>query len=216
VEERTEETRDAQTASVGEQELTDKEVVSSVLDWMQKTLGVNRTGRLADNDWTFIVKLHAMVETALNAALVNHFNAPELDRIVAKLDTSNLATGKVAFAKALKIILPSSVGFIQKLSELRNFCVHDIRNFEFQLDKHLENLTESKRRELVSTVMKAVNQKDRNSTSLREALRIGVMGVMMELAIHDRDCQIRALTAELHRRTYEIYEAQKQPKTKEG
>ena len=226
MEERTEETRDAQAASVGDQtplsgalpELTDqqREIVSGTLGWMEATLGIDRTRRLADNDWTLIVKYHAMIETALNAALVRQFDAPELSRVIGKLDTSNPGTGKVAFAKALKMIMPSSAVFIQKLSELRNFCVHDIRNFDFQIEKYLESLSEEKRNELVKPIMKLLRREFKSSTSFREALFVGVMQVMMELQLHDMQCDVRALNAELHRRTYEIYEAQKQSKTKEG
>lgn len=46
--------------------------------WMRETLGDNIDGTFADNDWTFIVKLHAMIETALNATLVMQFDAQEL------------------------------------------------------------------------------------------------------------------------------------------
>lgn len=56
------------------------------------------------DDWTLIVRLHAMIETGLNASLINELERPELESIVSKPDTSNQATGKVAFAKALGII----------------------------------------------------------------------------------------------------------------
>src|SRR5205809_316168 len=112
-------------------ELTDEQrkYTEELSAWMGKTLGFEPKGKIAHNDWTLIVKLHAMVETALNAALVKQVAAPKLANVIAKLDTSNTATGKVAFAKALEILDRSSIVFLQKLSELRNLCVHDIRNF---------------------------------------------------------------------------------------
>src|SRR6266404_3919964 len=85
-----------------------REHIESLLAWMQKTLGINRKERVGDNDWMMIVKLHAMIETGLNAALVRQFGAPKLARVIAKLDTSNTAVGKIAFAKALEILNPIS------------------------------------------------------------------------------------------------------------
>src|SRR6266498_2185517 len=176
-----------------------RESVEGVLAWMQETLGVHRKEKIPDNDWMLIVKLHAMIETGLNAALLKQFAVPELASVIAKLDTSNTATGKIAFAKALKILEPKSAVFVQKLSELRNLCVHDVRNFEFQLDKHLDGLSDDKRNELVKPVMKLVAPESKNSTSFREALWIGVMQIMMELLIHDLKCRNRDLNSKLWR-----------------
>ena len=82
---------------------TDGAFIDETLKWMGETFGEEVLGQ-TENDWTYIVKLHAMIETALNNALIRQFNSPDLSRVIAKLDTSNAATGKVAFAKALKIL----------------------------------------------------------------------------------------------------------------
>ena len=189
--------------------------VQSLLAWMTKILGIDPKKSLAENDWMLIVKLHAMIETGLNAALVRQFDAPELAGVIAKLDTSNTATGKVGFAKALQILHRTSAVFVQKLSELRNFCVHDVRNFDFDIEKHLEALTADKRSELVKPVMKIVKSEFRNTTSFREALYVGTMAIMMELQLHDLQCENRDLQTKIHRLAYEAHEAQKESKTKE-
>ena|ERR1051326_2282777 len=191
-----------------------REHIDGLVEWMQKTLGINRESRLADNDWMFIVKLHAMIETGLNDALVKQFNAPELARVIAKLDTSNTATGKVAFSKALQILHPTSIVFIQKLSELRNFCVHDVRNFGFQLEKYVDGLSEEKRNELVKPVMRVVAPQFKESTSFREALYIGVMQVMMELQVHDLQCEVRDRKAEGQRLRAELFDMQQESNPK--
>ncbi|SRR6266480_2400127 len=186
--------------------------VEDVLAWIEKTLGVSRKDRFPDNDWMLIVKFHAMIETGLNAALTRQFGAPELSRVISKLDTGNTATGKVAFAKALEILDPSSAVFIQKLSELRNFCVHDVRNFGFQLEKYLDSLSEDKRKELVKPVMKVVE----SATNFREALFGGVIKIMMELQIHDLRCENRDLRAKVYQRGHELYEKQKESNPNKG
>jgi hypothetical protein len=198
-------------------ELTDeqREHAEEVFAWMKKTLGFDPKGNIAQDDWTLIVKLHAMVETALNAALVNQLAAPKVAGVIAKLDTSNTATGKVAFAKALEILDRSSIVFLQKLSELRNFCVHDIRNFEFNIDRYVASLRDDKRNELVKPVMKTVKNEFKKSTSFREALYVGVMQIMMELHIHDLRCETRDLELEIQRRGAELWKKHEEsnPKT---
>jgi hypothetical protein len=112
----------------------EKRVIAELTAWMRKQFGWSSEKKhLWKDDWTLIVKLHAMIETCLNGALVKELDRTGLASVIAKLDTSNPSTGKVAFAKALGGIMPKdSAVFLQKLSELRNLCVHDVRNFEFQ------------------------------------------------------------------------------------
>jgi hypothetical protein len=101
--------------------MTKDEYLSDLHEWMSETLGpeaASGLGAEGDNDWTLIVKLHAMIETALNTSLLEHFGLPELQHVIARLETSNMATGKVAFAKALKIIDKDSATFIQSCRSL--------------------------------------------------------------------------------------------------
>lgn len=183
--------------------------------WMRGTLGDNVNGTFSDNDWTFTVKLHAMIETALNAALVRHFDAPELSGVIAKLDTGNTATGKIAFAKALKILEPSSVVFVQKLSQLRNFCVHDIRNFNFDLSVYVNGLTSAKRKELMQPILRMVKEQHRSTVPTKEAVFIGGLMVMMQLHLHDLECQTRAAQTKLQRLQAESLERPKESTTTE-
>ena len=111
----------------------DSVFVTELMDWMKEQFGWEEGWKgqsfpLVKDDWTLIVKLHAMIETGLNGALVKELERPALADVIAKLDTSNQMTGKAAFAKALGILGKPSITFLQKLSELRNHCVHDIKN----------------------------------------------------------------------------------------
>ncbi len=192
----------------------DSVLIRETLKWMQETFGETVLAS-TDNDWTYIVKLHAMIETALNDVLTKHFQAPDLGRVIAKLDTSNPGTGKVAFAKALKILAPQTAVFIQKLSELRNLCVHDIRNFKFDLDKYLTSLSKEKRSELMKPILKMVRPEMRDKLPLQGALYIGTMSVMIELFLHHYKIETRALESKLHRLESELYKRAESTATKE-
>lgn len=192
--------------------------MSELNEWMRKQFGWGEDAALSaplwKDDWTLIIKLHAMIETALNGALLKDFEKPELAGIIAKLDTSNTAIGKAAFAKALGILMPSSVGFLQKLSELRNVCVHDIRNFHFDLVAYLENLSDKKRNELWKPIRKVVNPETPASCP-QEALLIGAMSIMSQLMVHDLLCQGRSLAQELVHTKAARFDEQNQSTSKE-
>ncbi len=121
-------------------------------EWAKNNFGDNLNQATLKDDWTAVVMLHAIIETALNAVLVSELGRPELERIIAKLDTSNTAIGKVAFAKKLGILPHKACVFIQKFSEIRNFCVHDIRHFDFNFATYLRELE----RDESNAVFKAV------------------------------------------------------------
>lgn len=197
-------------------ELTDgeKEFLADLTEWMT-ALGMESGGVVtAPNDWTLVVKLHAMIETALNTVLAARLS-PELARVIAKLDTSNMATGKIAFAKALGILAHSSTVFIQKLSELRNFCVHDIRNFNFNLTEYISKLRDDDRKALLKAVNKEIKP-DSKVSEPHEALMIATMNTIMQLRVHHLRCETKAMEAKADRLAAELLRAQKESKTKES
>ena len=50
-----------------------------------------------ENDWSFVIKLHALVEAAVAHLLTEQLSRPELSDLFAHLDISNKTTGKAAF-----------------------------------------------------------------------------------------------------------------------
>jgi DNA-binding MltR family transcriptional regulator len=93
-----------------------------------------------ENDWSFIIKVHALIEAAISHLLTEHMEQPELAEIFSRLDMSNKATGKAAFVDALGLLEKPERRFISSLSELRNKLVHDVRNVNFNLTEHVESM----------------------------------------------------------------------------
>lgn len=113
---------------------------------LEKRIGirVGFTNELIQNDdWSFVIKLHALMEAALTYSICTRLNAPELERVVSRLDTSNNQSGKLAFAKALGILGSPQRKFIRRLSVLRNEIVHNVRSVEFSFENYKESLSES-------------------------------------------------------------------------
>ena len=53
------------------------------------------------DDWSFIIKTHALVESAVNHALIAKLRKREVSKVIARLDLSNESTGKLALVKSL-------------------------------------------------------------------------------------------------------------------
>lgn len=104
---------------------------------------------LAEDDWSFIIKLHALLEAALTDALVVKLGHPELERVVSNLSTSSAETGKIEFALALGLIERDERRCIKHLSRLRNEVAHSIRNVSFDLKGYVNALDADQKKEFV-------------------------------------------------------------------
>jgi len=112
------------------------------IDKLEIELGIPKgffNSLLEDNDWAFVVKLHAFLESAVTFLLAEAVD-PKLKRVLGQLEMSNKKTGKLAFLSALEILESRSYRFISKLSELRNELVHNVKNISFSLPEYVNNM----------------------------------------------------------------------------
>jgi hypothetical protein len=87
-----------------------------------------RRGLVQGDDWSFIIKLSALIDAALTWALAARFNAdPVLEDHLARLNVGG-PTGKLELAKDAGLIDKQIAKFIDKLQQLRNKNALDIRN----------------------------------------------------------------------------------------
>jgi hypothetical protein len=94
---------------------------------------------LQGDDWSFVIKAHALVEAGVTFHLVEAVGDARLAMPVAHLPLGG-AAGKLGFAKALGILDRSQVRFALYVSRLRGNLVHDVRNVAFSLDGYVEGL----------------------------------------------------------------------------
>ena len=93
-----------------------------------------------EDDWSFIIKLHALMEAAVTHLLVEAIARPSLQDIFSRIDMSNKQTGKLAFADKLELLGKDVRRFIRTLSELRNEFVHDVSNVNVDLVAFIQGL----------------------------------------------------------------------------
>ncbi|MCP3019082.1 hypothetical protein [Cupriavidus basilensis] len=82
---------------------------------------------LKEDDWSFLIKLHALFEAALSHVIVHRLGCETLSGPMSRLEMSDKDKGKIAFASALGLIGQDERRYIIQLSQLRNRCVHDVR-----------------------------------------------------------------------------------------
>lgn len=97
-------------------------------------------GLRAEDDWSFIIKCHALMETACSVLLTAYFNNPKYEDIFSRIEMSDTKKGKVAFLRTAGLVVPEEVRFIIALSELRNKLVHNIRGIAFKFSDHVSAL----------------------------------------------------------------------------
>ncbi len=102
-----------------------------------------------ENDWSFVIKLHALIEAAVSNLLTESLNRSELSDLFTRLDISNKTTGKAAFVKQLGLLKESERKFMSSLSELRNKLVHDVRNVDFDFEKYVSDMNDQKRQQFL-------------------------------------------------------------------
>jgi hypothetical protein len=103
---------------------------------LETSIGVSEgffEGLQSEDDWSFVVKLHAIFEATATDLLAYHFKEEALWDLFARLELSNKTTGKLGFLKALDLMGSENRRYISSLSELRNALVHDVRNCSFNL-----------------------------------------------------------------------------------
>lgn len=100
---------------------------------------------IREDDWSFVIKLHAFVETCMAYAICARLGLPELEDVIARLDTSNNQSGKLAFARKLGVLNKPQRRYVSTLSQLRNDLVHDVRAVDFNLKSHMDGLSAEQR-----------------------------------------------------------------------
>ena len=118
---------------------------------LEKKLGIPKgffVSLLDDNDWSFVIKGHAFVESILTLAIsrcLEHGKKESISNIISRLQTANARYGKLAFAKYFDMLVENEIKFIRKLSELRNQLVHNAENINFTFEKCVNQLSDNQK-----------------------------------------------------------------------
>jgi hypothetical protein len=111
--------------------------------WLEQKAGISKSlieSLEQDSDWAFVIKIHGIMEVALNHLIRSILTAPKLEPVIAHLETSHDRRGKIAFIKALDLLPEKACLFVKLLSKLRSDAVHKVTNFDLNLIEYLHGL----------------------------------------------------------------------------
>lgn len=90
------------------------------------------------NDWSFIIKIHSLVEAAVSHYLSVKIGNNKLESVFQRLPLSTANGGKIDFLKALDL-LKEHRGFIALLSSIRNKYVHVVSNVNLRFEDYFDS-----------------------------------------------------------------------------
>src|SRR5205807_8135781 len=59
---------------------------------------------LGEDDWSFVIRIHALLEAAITHLLIETLREPRLRPLFSRMELSNFVAGKVAFAEKLELL----------------------------------------------------------------------------------------------------------------
>jgi hypothetical protein len=138
-------------------------------EWIKATFGTSRSPLDTlnnDDDWTFVLKMHAYVEAALNHLIVTRLNNPKMGDVVAKMRTANSESGKLALIKAYDLLPDKMCLFVEILCSIRNKAVHNISGQDLDLARYAQSIKPEQRKAwrtaMTSCVIGEVTEKQRD------------------------------------------------------
>lgn len=112
---------------------------------------------LKENDWSFVIKLHALMESTLNQLIGEIIEPKSLISFVAKLDVSGSPRSKVRLLECagelepeINVIDPNEIKVIREISKIRNRLVHNVEYIEFDLRTYVKGLNQNETKEFVA------------------------------------------------------------------
>ena len=123
---------------------------------------------LVEDDWSFIIKIHALLEAAVAHAIAESLRRAELDDLIASMSL-NGRISKMAVLESLEAVDPALKRFVNELSALRNQLVHKIAHASFDLPGYVGRLEPSKVEEWISAF--GTMQQKRAGSETREHQR---------------------------------------------
>ena len=90
---------------------------------------------LDDDDWSFIIKSHALMEAAAVEAIKHRLSDHTIDKFLKRLQMGKC----LDFAQELQAIDDQLLKKIRLISKIRNDIIHDVTKYAFSLTEYLSN-----------------------------------------------------------------------------
>ena len=112
---------------------------------------------LSEDDWSFVIKLSALLEAVCTNILTTKFNNNNIDESISFLEYANPRCGKINFLEKLNIIEKNQANTLYKLAQLRNKIVHNVASINFTFESYINDLDKHQKKSLVEWVGFGIN-----------------------------------------------------------
>ena len=171
-----------------------------------------------EDDWSFIVKCHALIESACSFLLTAYFDNPSYEDVFSRLEMSDKKKGKIAFLRATGLIVPEEERFIIGLSELRNKLIHNIRGVAFSFSKHIDSLDKNQKQAFAKCFGYAYLKETENGkliltdnsiviTDPKFTVLNGVKLILALIMLQVETGRLKKKTEELQKETYQLMDS---------
>jgi hypothetical protein len=96
------------------------------------------------DDWSFIIKLHALIEAAVTHLVVSEVDREPLNDLLADLRVP----AKLALAKKLDLLEDDAVGYISTVAKIRNRFAHNVTAVGWRIEDYVNSLPTSERNQV--------------------------------------------------------------------
>lgn len=170
-------------------------------------------GLREETDWSFIIKLAALMEAALSSVIVAALGRPEIADTVVAMSLSDNKPGKLRVAQRLGLLDGEQAAFLKQLQKFRNECAHQIQNVNFDLKQRVNALCDPE----VAAFARAAALIPQGKSSIdgetidfargrpKELLWLGAMAVLLGLAFRNKDAELANERARLYESFYKAY-----------
>ena len=96
-----------------------------------------------DNDWSFVIKAHALIETIINKLLIKKIGELAETRSFTTIPLSK----KIDMLHEIGICSKNDKQFLKYISALRNKLVHNSDNLKFTFDEYFKKMSQNQEKE---------------------------------------------------------------------
>lgn len=111
---------------------------------------------LKEDDWSFIIKLSALLETAATDVLTTLLGYPHLEEAVSYIDYGNTKSGKVVLMEKLDAVYKNQAQTLRQLLELRNKVAHRLENVNFKFESYISSLDDNQKEQFIKSFGHAI------------------------------------------------------------
>lgn len=119
-----------------------------------------------ESDWSFVIKLAALVESAVSHMLIDEINDGRVRSLITRLPMQGVI-GKLNVAKSWDLLSSNDFAFAVGISTLRNTVAHDPSWMGFKFSVYVEGLERNRRLEFYRWAARGIEHQSADESAIK-------------------------------------------------